>query len=130
MPKKEERKEIGYYNNSTRRVSVGYSTLFHSLSKTASELDENGYVQHRENIGGHLRQVKINLKGQLKLDHANRGGKRLWTRIYTKEDLEAKLQESGVVVHEEKKAKKKPQVKNPPSGDSSQEGSLEEALAG
>ena len=101
--KQQEEKEIGYFNNSTRKVIPGYNDLYHSLSKKQGETDKDGYVKHFENINGALREIKINLKGQFKLDHSNRGGKRLWERIYTEEDLVEKMTAMGITMERKQK---------------------------
>lgn len=97
--KTEEKQEIGYFNNTTQRVVPGFSSLLHSLSVMPSETTE-GYVEHYERIGKGFRQVRMNLKGQFQLDKDRRGGKRLWERIYTKEDLEEKMRAAGINIGE------------------------------
>lgn len=92
----EDRKEIGYFNNSTKQVIPGFSPLYHSLSKGRADTDENGHVKHIENIAGSPREIILNLGGQFRLDHANRGGKRLWERIYDEDDFTQKMEEMGV----------------------------------
>jgi len=99
---KKERKEIGYYNTSTREVIPGYSVTYNALSSKASELDENGMKKFVENINGQPRELTANVKGQLMLDRERRGGERLWQRIYDEADLVAKLEARGIQVAPDK----------------------------
>lgn len=94
----EDRQEIGYFNNSTKQVIPGFNALFHSLSKGRNDVDKNGQVRHVENIAGSPREIMLNLKGQFKLDNANRGGARLWVRIYDAAELNSHMEKQGVTV--------------------------------
>lgn len=96
----EERREIGYFNYSSQQVIPGYSSLYNALSKTRADTDENNNLKHIENVDGAPREVVLNMGGQFALDRANRGGKRLWQRIYTEEDMEQKMNALGVVTRE------------------------------
>lgn len=98
-----EKQEVGYYNPSTKQVIPGYNPIFHSLSKTKQECDKNGHVSHVEQVNGVPREIRINLGGQFKLDRQQRGGDRLWQRIYSQEDLKRKLQNLGVSVGDDSK---------------------------
>lgn len=109
----EEKQEIAYINYSTKRIVWGYSDIHHTLSKGISDADGEGYVTHYEYINGKPRQIKINLKGQLKLDHANRGGKRLWQRIYDKNVAVKAMQDMGVDMGVEDIEPKAPVVTEP-----------------
>lgn len=114
----EEKKEVGYFNNSTRQVIPGFSPLYHSFSKGAKDIDSKGTVKHVEDIAGRGRPIDINLGGQLKLDRDRRGGKRLWERIYDREDMYLKMEEYGVSVLPE--AKKETKSKSSKKDDKSE----------
>lgn len=130
MTEAQPKKEIAYFNNSTRKIIPGYHPLYHALSMTHKDADKDGYVRHLENINGQLREIKINLKGQFKLDHANRGGKRLWERIYTEEEMVEKMKASGVTMEKGGINAKKNEIKKTQEGSKEEEAKEEGVLAG
>lgn len=103
---KTEDQEIAYQNESTGDIVEGFDPMFHALSEPASSMDETGAVKLIENFNGRRREVSVNLKGQVSLDHQRRGGKRLWQRIYTMEDLVERLEKQGMTVFPKKKEEK------------------------
>lgn len=137
---KEERKLLAIRNISTGGIIKAGSPLFENLSASRHDVDDKGHVRHIEMIHGQPRELMVNLGGQFRLDQKNRGGKRLYERIYDQERLIQLEEEKGIVMRDPKQKPKESEAPKKRRGrpkkdqsevstSSSESENLEEALA-
>lgn len=92
----DDKREIGYLNNTTGEVIWGYNQTYHAFSASGDELDDTGHYEFMETVNGNPTRLKADIKSRRKLDNQRRSGKHLWSRVYDRKVLENAMERKGV----------------------------------